>query len=257
MKKRSIIYRGSLFFDKRPEIFIKHSIESARKWFDGEIIVSTWKHHEKHLLGIDGIDKVILTEDPGSGPIQQMNRQLTSYMKGVENSNGDEILVTRSDIAHDKNIFDFLYKNTKKNNIFNIFKNKIVVGNMMTISPSSNEKIKHFRINDWFHCGTKEDIFQLGDIKNTLLEQNTNGMDCTEQAWSLCLIKKYIDKNLNFQNFEEFYKNSLNYMVNNFDIYNTKTSLGVTNYNWYNQPEFLDCYITEEEFISIYNKILN
>ena len=82
-------------------------------------------------------------------------------------------------------------------------------------------------------------------------------MDCTEQAWSLCLIKKYIDKNFNFQNFEQFYKNSLNYMVNNFDVYNTKSSLGVTNCNWYNQPEFLDSYITEEEFISIYNKILN
>ena len=90
MKKRSIIYRGSLFFDKRPEIFIKNSIESARKWFDGEIIVSTWKHQEKYLFGIDGIDKIVLTEDPGSGPIQQMNRQLISYMNGVENSNGDE-----------------------------------------------------------------------------------------------------------------------------------------------------------------------
>jgi len=253
--KRSIIYRGSVSFPKHPNNFLKKSIEGVRKWFDGEIIISTWKDQKKHIMGINDIDKVILSDDPGSGPIQQIYRQVVSYTKGIEACNGDEILVTRTDISHDLDIFNFLYQNKNKNENLNVFEKKIVIGNMMTISPYSNEKVKDFRVSDWFQCGNKNDIFKWGDIMGVLSLEDLNGLECTEQIWSLCVLKKVFGKEINLKNIENIKPYSWDYIINNFDVYNTKTTLKSINMNWDFQPEFIDCYISEDQYKLKYNNI--
>lgn len=253
--KKSIVYRGSVIFPKHPKNFLKDSIEGVRKWFDGEIIVSTWKGQESHLININDIDKIILTDDPGFGPIQQINRQVISYTKGIEVSTGDEILVTRTDMCHDINIFDYLYLNTNKNKNLNVFNHKLVTGNMMTISPYSNEVVRDFRISDWFQCGTKEDIYKWGDIMGVLSLENIYGLECTEQIWSLCVLKKMFGNDIDLKNISNIKRFSWDYIINNFDIYNTKTTLKTINMNWDFQPEFIDCYLTEKDYKIMYNKL--
>ena len=50
--KQTIIFRGSVVFDKHPDNFLKGSIEVLRNWFDGEVIVSTWKNQKEHVKNI-------------------------------------------------------------------------------------------------------------------------------------------------------------------------------------------------------------
>jgi hypothetical protein len=253
MNSRSIVFRGSLFFEKRPENFLQKSIDLVRSWFDGEIVVSTWKHQKEYVEGITGYDKIIFSEDPGSGPIQHIYRQVTSHINGVKECSGNEILVTRTDMSFGEDIFKNLYKNKAKNDLLKIFNTKLIIGNMMTISPESNEEVKHFRINDWFQCGTKEDVYKMGDVIDILLNSDFSHIDCTEQVWTLAVIKKYYFPELNFKDFQKLKEFSWDYILNNLDIYNTKSSLKGINFNWINQPEFLECYITEGEYLKKYH----
>jgi hypothetical protein len=242
----TVLIRGKLF-DKTPLV-----ISSIRKWFNGEIILSTWKHEDIDKYRKD-VDKIILTEDPGEGPVQQFKRQLVSYNEGINHSTGVKTLVIRTDIICNSDVFeihDQIQQKPKEN--FKLFNNKVLIGNMMTIDPDIGvvgEPIysRYFRICDWFQCGYTEDIIkfskvisEVDKIKNTIL--------CTEQLWYLIVIKQNLFNNLNIDKFEQILSFNWDIMLNNFIVYNTKTKLNIENFNWNFQPEFLHGYITEEKF---------
>ena len=231
MNNQSVIFRGSLKFEKRPENYLQKSIDLIRTWFSGEIIISTWKSQKEFIKNITNYDKVIFNEDPGPGPIQHIYRQFISHINGVNASSGTDILVTRTDMSFGEDIFKKLYKFNHANDNLKFLNKKILAGNMMTICPDSNEDVKHFRINDWFRCGDRNEVYKIGDVMDILLNNDFNHIDCTEQVWMLACIKKYIDNKLSFKNFDIFKKYAWDFILNNFDVYNTKSSLNGINFN--------------------------
>ena len=265
--KKTVIYRGSLSFPRtyrgtygQSDNFIKMMIDNLRKWFDGEVIVSTWKGQEKLLIGIDGIDKVILSDDPGPGPVQHIKRQVVSYINGLEASTGDMILVSRSDISFLSDVFHFLDTPlTQNDNSMKIFDNRMIIGNMMSINPDSMEWPKYFRLGDWIQLGYKDDISKWANILE-YINENLNGLNCTEIIWSISVIKKYLYPDMDYFHHENYYNQYWDYILNNYRILNSVSTLNTLNHNWLVQPEFLDCYLTEdmfnEKYIQKYGKLL-
>ena len=262
--KKSVIFRGSVYYAgaasrNNPKIFLKESIIKLRKWFDGEIIVSTWNGQEEYLKDIDGIDKIVLMDDPGPGPVQHINRQVLSYINGIIASTGDLLMVTRTDISHEIDPFPYLFQLKQNDGVFKVFDDRIITGNMMTIYPYGPEYPSHFRICDWFQIGKREDIFKWGGIYNMISNNNIVGNPCTEQIWSLSVLKKYYDSSIDYHDIEPIKDKSWDYILNNFRILDMKSTLKSLNHNWDFQPEYIPCYITEkmynEQYISKYNSL--
>jgi hypothetical protein len=253
--KYSVVIRGKIFSHTQ------ETIDSIRTWFDGEIILSTWDDQDISVL--KNYDRAVLSKDPGPGPIQQMKRQLVSYKNGLENASGEVILVTRSDMVHYKNPFQYFGILKNGNEIFKIFEEKIVIGNMMSIHPERNcpgeeNYQRYFRLNDWFQVGLKEDLNKWCDILDTV-EENIDANICTEQFWFAGCLKKYFDKSINLNNLQLYRAFLWLAILNNFRILNTKTTLGANNKNWERQPENLICYLMEHEyndkFIEIFGEL--
>lgn len=242
--KKSVVIRGKIFSHTQ------ETIDSIRTWFDGEIILSTWAN--EHISNLKNYDILVQTTDPGPGPVQQMGRQLISYREGLKKASGDLVLVTRSDMIHRKNIFEFFGKLKSKNNIYKIFDERILIGNMMTISPErscpgESEENKYFRVNDWFQVGLKTDLNKWSDILD-VVNENIGANLCTEQFWFAGCLKKYYDNSINLHNIK-LYKDFLWLAIlNNFRILNTKSTLNSLNKNWEHQPENLICYLMEDEY---------
>ena len=251
---KSVIIRGKIF----PK-YTQASIDSIRKWHKGELILSTWKNQEENK--IEGIDKLILSDDPGSGPVQQSNRQIVSYSEGLKNCEGDVILVTRSDIVHQKDIFQYFNTLKKYDNKFKIFSERLIVSNMMTIDPEKNHPDvvgdinKYFRVCDWFQVGYKHDLIKWIDVKNVFEEYKHSGL-CTEQLWLAGLIKKHYSSLFDINDVLKYKFIFWNLLINNFHIINMKSTANAINLNWFNQPENLGCYLMEEKYLEIYNKII-
>ena len=59
---------------------------------------------------------------------------------------------------------------------------------------------------------------------------------------------------------ENYYNQYWDYILNNYRILNSVSTLNTLNHNWLVQPEFLDCYLTEdmfnEKYIQKYGKLL-
>jgi hypothetical protein len=248
--KKTIIFRGSICFEKHPENFLSSSIQECRKWFDGEIIISTWKGQEKFIGDIKGFDKVIFSDDPGPGPVQQINRQIISFKEGLKNTDSELILVTRTDVIHHTDMFNFFDIDTKCTDSLKIFEKKITIGNMMSILPDSNEHPSKFRLGDWFHLGLKKDLEKWSDIYDLVNSEQISGMSCTEQIWSLSVIKKYLNLIPSVNDFSSVNERSWDYILNNFSIWNTKTDLKTINMNWSFQPEFLYSYIDRNYYLN-------
>lgn len=252
MTKKSIVFRGSVVFDKHPKNYLKDSINTVRNWFDGEIVISTWRGQEKHLSDINGIDKVVTLNDPGFGPIQNFKRQILSYNNGLNSCSGEMVLITRTDIIHRTNIFDFIDEDKNHDIRFKVLDKKILVGNMMSISPSSNEIPNTFRLCDWFHLGYRRDIENWGNILD-IVDNSKITYTCTEKTWFIYfLIKNNIFKinTLTTESIDSYY---WDYIISNFIIKNTKSTLQSFNMNWQFQPENIESYITEKEYSDQYN----
>ena len=99
-------------------------------------------------------------------------------------------MVTRTDFIHKKNIFHHLNDNPLQQNQFKIFKKKLLIGNMMSIDPSSQEVPNTFRLSDWFQVGLREDIENWGRIKNTISNMDLSNSGCTEKIWMTAVLKK-------------------------------------------------------------------
>jgi len=254
---KSVVIRGSIAHQVKPHNHIKNTVDSIRSWFDGEIVVSTWKEQAPFLKEIeDKVDKIVLLDDPGPGPIQNILRQIVSFKEGVDASSGEEILVTRPDITFSKNIFDFLEIFPNKNDSFRFVDDKIVVGNIMTINPDSFEIPNTFRVSDWFHCGKRCDIKKLYSgldiIWGSDREITKTLQTCTEKMWLLSVLASHFSEVsiYNSDNIDQF---SWDAIINNFIVLNSTSTLGTYNFNYPNQPENMYCYIMEDQYKEQYN----
>jgi hypothetical protein len=249
---KAVIIRGKIF----PE-HTQKCINSIRIWHSGELILSTWKNQEQNIYGVD---RIILSDDPGPGPIQQSNRQLVSYQEGLKNCDSDLIMVTRSDIIHEKNLFDYFGTLNKYNERYKIFDHRVVVSNMMTINPDKNhphiplEIDKYFRVCDWFQVGKKNDLIKWSSVKQ-IFEMFKNSKLCTEQLWLTGLIKNEYINNFDINNILLYKFLFWDILINNFHIINMKSNGKAVNLNWINQPENLGCYLMEEEYLQKYNNL--
>lgn len=252
----TILYRGSISFDRRPINFMDESLKSIREWFDGEIIVSTWKGQEHLITDKNLINKLIVDDDPGSGPMQSFKRQAKSFLNGIDACNGDIIAVLRPDMIFTKDMFQALPEpKTKNNGQYQILNNRITVGNMMTIHPEAYEANKNFRISDWVHIGKKEDLKKWCDIIDIIESEDYDGIGGTEQAWAFSVIKKHLYPNLTVKEIGELHDHYWNFLLNNFTVLNTISTLGLINKNWDFQPEFHPLYLTEETYNKKYNEL--
>lgn len=256
--KRSIVLRGSLSFSKRPNFYAQNVIDSIRSWYDDELIVSTWHDQEKSARQLYGIDKIVLSTDPQPGPVQQMQRQLDSYYAGVHSSSGEQILVTRTDIMHFNNLFNYIgsFKDKTKEDL-SCFSEKLIIGNIMSINPESNEQLKTFRVCDWFQCGPRTDIERWCSIVEDLAmisrqELQTYwdmGQICTEKLWFCLVLNKYSKYKIDWRNTEPFDHLAWHAIIDNFMILDQISTAQSINLNWSFQPQRLNCYVIEEDYI--------
>jgi len=271
--KKSVLIRGAISFDKRPTSFVSKTIPIIRSWFDGELVISTWKGQEQYLKGIEKhIDKVILSEDPGPGFIQAYNRQLISYQKGLEECSGDIVFVARSDFNITKDPF-ILWKNVTNinNNYMKVFDKRVIVGNMMTVHPKKEKPSDaFFRVSDWIQMGQKSDLMkwasvletskslykQIKNIENINTNEYKSDVYGSEQVWLISLLHKYLGNNINLLNYESFCLDDVwAAIINNFWVMNTRSTLNAYNLNWDFQPEFHPIYMTEDEYLEAFMKL--
>lgn len=274
--KKSILLRGRIADEfNLPNRYggvrlnhIQDSINTIRKWFDQEIIISTWKGQEKYLTNISGVDKIIFLDEPDNGPVGYIKKQIYSLNEGLKHVSGDMILESRCDIIFNKNIFDSYIDLPYNNSNYKIFDRRILTCSHMSINPDKfDDGPKYFRISDWFHLGFKKDLEKLSDIFDVLNEIPNeivvphpwfqfNNCTCCEQFWNLCLIKKNI-KDIKFCDISEIKHNHWDYLLNNFLVFNTFSDLGAINKTWEKQPENMDFYITKNEYMNYYKKQKN
>lgn len=263
---KTILIRGGLL-TKNNIVHIDEVVYNIRKWFDGEVVVSTWSGQEHLLPSNLLIDKVVYTDDPGPGPVGNLKRQVLSMMEGLKHCSGEMVLSIRPDILLTKDIFAEYYEIPYKNEISKIFKNRILTCSHMSIDKDNfydaPEHARYFRISDWLHLGHKEDLVKMCDILEIFdgLEQDkivNNGWyqykncECCEQFWGLCLIKKYF-QDFNLCDIESIKEIHYNYICNNFIIKNTMSDLGALNITWDFQPEDTHFYITKEKYEKYYD----
>lgn len=261
MPSQTIILRGSLSFPKRPGAYTQNVIDSIRSWFKGELILSTWQDQLTEARGLVGLDRIVLSPDPGDGPLQQMQRQLNSYWAGVNASTSDQLLVTRTDIAHFRDLFEFIETpehSKPSHHGLGIFRNKLVVGNIMTINPDSSERQRTFRVCDWFQCGWREDIQKWCFITQELAQIPKAELDrvwsyegiCTEKLWQVLVLKKHCKQlqHLNWADTSAYDHLAWAAMVDNFRVLDQIQTCRSLNLNWAFQPQRLNCYVTETQW---------
>ena len=259
---KSIIIRGAISHQNKPNNHLVNVVRTIRQWFDDELIICTWKHEENKIPATIQklVNNIVFIEDPGPGPIQNIIRQLYSFQEGLKHSSGDVVLVTRSDIVFNQNVFLFLNNQYKKHNLnLKFVDNKILIGNIMSINPNSNEQPNTFRLSDWFHCGYKTDIEKLISGLEIVVNADAvklqqlfnNDKMCTEKLWLLSLLNKYFGCNL----YDSTKIDHLfwDFILNNFVILNSITTLNTHNLNYPLQPQNMPCYLTEEDYIQHYN----
>jgi len=259
--KKSIIIRGSISYDKHPENFLDKIIEVIRSWFNEEIIISTWTNQQKHITKYvkENVDKIVYTEDPGeidNHYLKHFKRQIISSLNGFNKSTGDMVMITRSDILVKKDLFQYIDSYQFSTNHLKVFDKKILVSNMMTIRPDSNELPNCFRVCDWYQVGYRNDIHTWVNLLDSAMSLDTsklNHMCGTETIWFLSVLKNKFGDLIDIYNpSSELKKYAWEAILNNFIIMDARSSLNTENLNWTFQPEYASCYFSEELYKQLY-----
>lgn len=260
--KQSIILRGSLSFPKRPGHYVQNVVDSIRSWFTGEIIVSTWHDQMNDAQQLIGVNKVVVSPDPGDGPLQQMQRQLNSYWAGVQACSGDQVMVTRTDILHFRDLFEFIDRYPKTSSFSTkCFDKKLVIGNIMTIDPQAPDNVRTFRACDWFQVGTRKDIEkwcsiieELAAIPRTELDQAwEQNRICTEKLWFCLVMNKFSNYKIDWRNTESQDYLAWPALIDNFVILDQISQARSINLNWAFQPQRMPLYVTNQSYLTKYN----
>jgi len=245
-----------------PNKNFREIIDSIRSWHDGEIILSTWNEIE---IDESLVDQVVRTTDPGtvinfsnpsSHPARSLihaHRQVLAAHNGICASNGEKILLTRADIIHRKNLFQFVEERKDKQVFNKLFENKVVCGNMMTFDPDTKygaSRDRYYRVCDWFQCGYRHDILKFVDIENEIEKYKNSGC-CLEQLWFISALNKHTSHTIDPFSIEEGNSTVLESwktLLTNFKVIDTRSTAMADNLRWLHQPEYFDCYITEEKY---------
>jgi hypothetical protein len=258
---RSVVIRGGIASPKRPGNYVQQCIDSIRTWHTGELILSTWSDQIPAAHSLVGVDRIVYCDDPGEGPVQQLMRQVMSFYNGVNSVTGHEVMVTRTDMLHFRDLFGLRNAFPKKSEInLSAFTEKLLIGNMMTIIPGAEIDISTYRPGDWFHVGNKEDMLRMGSVcldiqqldYKLIHEQRERGEICTENLWFRLVLKKYFDESLSIYDWKLDDKFAMHAIVDNFEVMNTITTLQSVNLNWAFQPQRLGCYFSEEQYKEVY-----
>ena len=246
----SIVFRGI------PNDHFEEIIFAARSWHDGEIILSTWNDVE---VDESLVDLVVRDGDPGpvlnilNPSLIHAHRQILAAYNGVLASEGKKVLLTRADIIHHKDIFDFVVPRKNEKTFNKIFDHKIVCGNMMTFDPDTNygePRERYYRVSDWFQCGYREDVFKFVDIKYEIERYKHSGC-CLEQLWFISALNKHTDsviEPLKLNAWLTTVNENWKTILTNFKVIDTRSTAAADNYRWLNQPEYYSCYITENKY---------
>jgi hypothetical protein len=262
--KKSIVIRGAISYDNHPESFLDDVLASIRSWFDEEIVISTWNGQQKYVTKYisENVDKIVYSEDPGevdNFPLKHFKRQVLSYLNGFNESSGDLVMVTRPDIMFKKDLFQYVDTYPFSTNDLKIFEKKLVVSNMMTIRPDSDEFPNCFRVCDWYQVGHRNDIFEWANILDSAMSldpSKLNNMCGTETIWFLSVLKnKFGDIVDIYKPSNELKKYAWEAIVNNFIVMDTRSSLLAENLNWTFQSEYCPCYFTEYLYKQLYESI--
>jgi len=252
----SVVFRGI------PNEHFEEIINTTRSWHDGEIILSTWDDVE---LDESLVDQVVRDEDPGpvlnidqNPSLIHAHRQILAAYNGVTTSKGKKVLLTRADIIHRKDIFDFVVPRKNEKTFNKLFDHKIVCGNMMTFDSDTvygEPRERYYRVSDWFQCGYREDVFKFVDVKYEIEKYKYSGC-CLEQLWLISAINKHTDtviKPLMIDEWLTTVNESWKTILTNFKIIDTRSTAAADNYRWLSQPEYYSCrrkpvYITESKY---------
>ena len=136
---------------------LHRDIENLKKVYDGEIIYSAWNGAD--LPDLEGI-KIVLQDDPGTGPIQNIKRAMYPVPAALKETDKNKIFVIRSDVRFEKVPFSFYDEN--KVYFSSIMSLPVVLGPTREDTLSTRFDFDHFcRFGDLFHLGSREEIGKL------------------------------------------------------------------------------------------------
>lgn len=238
----SIVYRGV------PHESFYSNLAEVRKWHSGEVILSTWDD-----VDVDGsmIDKVVRSKDPGENKdignpsLRFADRQILAARRGILESSGEKILLTRTDIRHPKDLFSSV-KIHKDTSPYKVFSAPLVVGSIMSIDPDSGygpKRDRYFRICDWFQWGYKEDLNKFTDVIEELNKNKHSGC-CLEQLWFLSCFNKFNKLQFDISKVESHKDECWETILQNFKIIN---SIGLNTSKWNYKLEDAE-YISEQKY---------
>jgi hypothetical protein len=260
--KKSVIIRGPLQYKNQPYNLIDQVVKSIRDWFSGEVIISTWEDQEQYLnsnFSIDGVDKIVLSpnfkKNSSSNIINAWKSQVISYQKALEICEGDEIMVTRSDIIHNQDLFQYLNYYPKSGNELKVFSNKLIVSNIMSIRPDSDEFPNCFRICDWIQVGNRNDIFKWSNVIENVLksdESKLNTMNKVETLWFLSVLQNKFGDVIDIYDSSNINKFAWEAIVNNFIVLNATSTMKILNKNYEFLLENCPYYLNESIYQELY-----
>ena len=172
----SIIYRG-LYTDT-----VRKNIEHISTLYpECDIVLSTWDYEKQNTDKINKKVKIVLSKDPGPGPIQNLNRQTVLATAGLSCAEREYVFMCRTDVLHKK--LPPL-----------IFDNKIYYSSIMSVlyghpCPHPERFFSHgkdrqyyCRFGDWYHYSKKENLLSLYSIfTEEEVKYCSNSVNCTEQ----------------------------------------------------------------------------
>lgn len=262
---RVVLLRGALSWRQRPQEYIQNVIDSIRTWHKGELIISTWKSEEARSRILIGVDSILYNHDPGPGPVQNFNRQLANFYYGLKNiSRKSEVLVLRTDTMCFRDLFSIRGRYPRRiSENLTVFNQKVLISNMMTIRPGSDEKINTLRIGDWVHCGVYDDIEKIANVfedisyldREIISSLEVKGEICTEKLWSLMILKKYFSRKISEYESVHIDNWSWDCILNNFEVIDQYSTAYCVNLNYSFQPQRLDCYLKEKEYVEKYQSL--
>lgn len=136
---------------------LHRDIENLKKVYDGEIIYSAWNGAD--LPALEGI-KIVLQDDPGTGPIQNIKRAMYPVPAALKETDKNKIFVIRSDVRFEKVPFSFYDEN--KVYFSSIMSLPVAMGLSLEDALSTRFNFHNFcRFGDLFHLGSREEIGKL------------------------------------------------------------------------------------------------
>ena len=224
------------------------SIELFKVLTDARIIVSTWQGEH-----IDTDVEVFYLDDPGSGPIQNFNRQLVGLNEILQECEDGLVFKTRSDAVHNRDPFELFYNCPVDNKQLGVLNHKIFISSVMSVDPffpigERNATDRLFSPSDWLFLGQLTDVKEWFNIR----EQSTivaGFVDCCEQIFCVSnFIKSHAGKNMNLANWNavDNKQMSLDFIKANLKILHTNRTLNARVGRYMNNHDTDETYLGEE-----------